>query len=506
MMRRSMTRLTFTGVVIAAAAGCADLEVTNPNEPDRERALSQPSDVEALISGSVRTWWDLQQGRAPGRYLSQGAEVVTSSAANYGTGDMGQQPRIAVVNQTGYQWGYPVTDSWFLLNRALSAIRDGIQAINDGGLQLGSGGQDNPRIFAFAKLMQGLAHGHLALMYDQAFVLDETVDPESIQLQAYQDVMTAARGYLAEARQIAGANSFTTPSDWMGSSYSNDDIVQLAHSYEARFMTQVARDPAERAAVNWAEVLSHTQQGVVQDFGIDMQGFGGVWTDTYKSTTNAEGAGLALRFLGPADQSGSWQAWEQSAPADKLPFLIDTDDRRINDGTPMGQGAYIETNDFVINSVERGVYFQTNYTAYQLRSLSETGFGFAPDLTVSEMNFLAAEAHIRMGNPDMALPAINAARMAVGQLPAADATGVSGPRCTPRTIAGVCGDLLYTLLYEKQMENLFLSAGSDFYDYRGFGLLRTGTPIHLPVPAGDLDVLGLPFYTLGGVGMPGGAP
>ena len=501
-----MTRLALTGAMILAVAGCVDLEVTNPNEPDRDRALSQPSDVEALIAGTFRTWWNLQQGRAPGRYLSQGAEVVTSSAANYGTGDMGQQPRIAVVNVAGYQWGYAVSDSWFDLNRALSAIRDGLLAIQDAGLEIGRNGEDTPRILAFAKFMQGLAHGHIALLYDQAFVLDETVALEDAALVPYQDVMTAALGYLAEARQIAGSNTFTTESDWMASSYSNDDVVRLAHSYAARFMAQVARDPAERAAVNWAAVLSHTQQGVVEDFGIEMEGPGGVWTQTYKSTTNGEGSGLALRALGPTDQSGGWQAWEQSPPLQKLPFLVETDDRRINDGTPMGRGTYIETNDFVTNSVERGVWFQTNYSSFVYRDLNETSFGFAPELTVSEMNFLAAEAHIRMGNPDLALPIINASRVAVGELAAATVAGVSGPRCTPRTITGACGDLLYTLFYEKQLENLFLSAGSDFYEHRGFGLLRTGTPIHLPVPAGELETLDMPVYTFGGVGGAGAAP
>jgi hypothetical protein len=501
----SMRHFVLMGGMLFAAAGCVELDVTNLDEPDRTRALSQPGDVEALIAGTFRTWWGLQQGRAPGRYLSQGAEVVTSSAANYGTGDMGQQPRIAVVNVTGYQWGYPVTDSWFSLNRALAAIRDGLQAISDSDLQLGDNGEDNPRILAFAKFMQGLAHGHLALLYDQAFILDETVELEDATLTPYDQVMTAALGYLAEARQIAGANSFTTESSWMAVGYSSDDIVRLTHSYEARFRAQVARDPAGRAAVDWATVLGHAQQGVIEDFGVEMLGPGGVWTRTFKSSTNGEGSGLALRALGPADQSGGWQTWEAAAPNSKLAFLIETDDRRINDGTPMGRGKYIETNAFLTNSAERGVWFQTNYSSHIYREINETSFGFAPDLTVSEMNFLIAEAHIRMNNPELALPIINASRVATGELPPATVTGVSGARCTPRTITGACGDLLETLFYEKIIENLFLSAGSDFFDYRGFGQLRSGTPIHLPVPAGELETLALPLYTLGGVGLPGGA-
>jgi|GEM_PF-5658926 len=37
--------LAVTGLVAMAGAACADLEVTNLNDPDRERALATPGDV-----------------------------------------------------------------------------------------------------------------------------------------------------------------------------------------------------------------------------------------------------------------------------------------------------------------------------------------------------------------------------------------------------------------------------------------------------------------------------
>ena len=36
---------------------CQDLDVTNPNEPDRFRATLQPAATESFIATSFRTWW-----------------------------------------------------------------------------------------------------------------------------------------------------------------------------------------------------------------------------------------------------------------------------------------------------------------------------------------------------------------------------------------------------------------------------------------------------------------
>src|SRR3990172_5895418 len=242
-----------TAAALLSTGACLDLGVANVNAPDRTRALSEARDVEALISGTFRTWWNRQQGNAPGPAMSAMADEITASQGNYGFQDQGMEPPREIINQTAYQWGYWVYDPWLLTNRALASMRDGLQWIDQLGLQIGTNGADNPRILAFAKFMQGLFLGNIALQFDQGFVLDETVDdPLTMELKPYAEVMTAARAKLAEARQIASQNNFTIPASWMGStSFSRDAFVRLTHSYEARFMAQVARSPAERAAVDW---------------------------------------------------------------------------------------------------------------------------------------------------------------------------------------------------------------------------------------------------------------
>ena len=52
-----LSKLLAVVVIAVSAAACGDLEVVNLNDPDRERAISTPTDVEALIAGSFSSWW-----------------------------------------------------------------------------------------------------------------------------------------------------------------------------------------------------------------------------------------------------------------------------------------------------------------------------------------------------------------------------------------------------------------------------------------------------------------
>ncbi len=511
MIRTKKKGVVVAGLLLAALTGCVDLDVANPNEPDRQRALSNAGDIEALVSSQFRVWWGIQQGRtAPA--LDALAEVESGTQANYGFLDSGQIPPIPIVNEVAYTWGYWMQDPFLFQNRSLASIRDGLLAIEGPNVQL----DQEPRFRALARFLQGVLHANVALLYDQGFIVDETIeDDDLLELRPYGEVMQAARGYLADARAIASQNSFTLPDGWLGpGSRSSAELVRLAHSYEARFMTQVARTPQQRAQVDWNQVLSHVQNGITQDFGAELDGPGGIWNSTLKQRSSLNSS-VSLPLIGPSDQSGAYQQWEATQASERQPFVVDTDDRRITDGTPTGPGKYTVWRPFLTGVPERGSWFLSNYARQWWKEIGDTSFGFAPDITVEEMNFLRAEAHIRLGNPEAALPYINAARVEVGELPPATVNGVSGDRCVPRSLGllakasdrpvGACGDLMQTLIYEKRIELAFLSQGNAYYDARGFGVLRTGRAIHSPIPAEDLQLLQIPVYTFGGGGT-GSAP
>jgi hypothetical protein len=125
-----------------------------------------------------------------------------------------------------------------------------------------------------------------------------------------------------------------------------------------------------------------------------------------------------------------------------------------------------------------------------------------------EMDLLLAEAEINLGNPGAAVTLINKTRVANGGLPPVTAAGVpaSTPTagCVPRRFDGSCGTLMDALMYEKRIETYGMAI--SYFDLRGWGCLLEGTPIQLPPPGRQLDLMEMPNYTFGGVGLPGGAP
>jgi TolB protein len=252
-------------------------EIVVPSYPGRNEQpswgvgnarLDDGAIAEALIAGSYAAWWAGTEWGDPSMALSTTAEELTMSWGNFGMRHLSSEPRVAYDNTPFYSYRRLNERPWFWSYTALSSVYEGIRLIQQGADIGGHRGPDNARAMAFAKLVQGLAHGWLGLMFDQAFILDETVDLETdeLELRPYPDLMAAAVSELEEAIAIADAHVFTTPDTWInGLSLTNGQLSQLAHSYLARFMTQVARTPTERAAVDWSAVIAHV---MVQGIGV----------------------------------------------------------------------------------------------------------------------------------------------------------------------------------------------------------------------------------------------
>jgi hypothetical protein len=243
-MRGSGRILALLAAVLVAAA-CADLDVTNTNDPDKERALSTPGDVETLISGTFRTWylnW-MEIGDSPAGTFSCMADQHTASWGNISMKDSCSESgfgRIWVINNDpAYGYSYVVEEPWYHAYTVLSSVRDGIISIagedgildTDDDMQIGDGGEDNPRAIFFVRLMQGLAHMNLGLMYDKGFIFDEGVDPfeDEILPVPYDELADTAVAFLNMAIDIAEVNSFNIPSSWIAliPGKNNEDMVAL---------------------------------------------------------------------------------------------------------------------------------------------------------------------------------------------------------------------------------------------------------------------------------------
>jgi hypothetical protein len=122
------------------------------------------------------------------------------------------------------------------------------------------------------------------------------------------------------------------------------------------------------------------------------------------------------------------------------------------------------------------------------------------------MDLLRAEALYFQGQRGAAADLANRTRTTNGELPLLTAEGVpASADCVPRMDGVNCASLLEAIYYERMIEGVGTDALRAYIDSRGIGRLSPGTFIHFPIPARELETLGLPVYTWGGVGQPGSA-
>src|SRR5690606_14541609 len=92
--------LSGASLLLFGAVGRADLNVTNQNNPDIDRVIKTPADLEGLIASSFNTWFDMlyhYNGLEP--IMSVASFQHSAMAANFGMEVYGRIPRIAFVNQ-----------------------------------------------------------------------------------------------------------------------------------------------------------------------------------------------------------------------------------------------------------------------------------------------------------------------------------------------------------------------------------------------------------------------
>ena len=507
--------LALTAVLAFAGTACADLEVTNLNDPDIERAITTPQDVETLISGSFYSWWRVGHRGYPGAAMSVAANAHSSSWGNWGMRDSSEEPRIAFNNDPTYSYNNQVEDPWTLSYRALAGVRDGIRAVAGADGDLGTsddlkikdaGGADvTSRALAFGRLVQALSLANLALIFDQAFVVDETTDLEQISLVPYGEMWNGALAkFQAAIDQAQSGSSFTIPASWVGgkADWTRDDFIGFAKAFRARYRTQIPRTPAENQAVDWNAVLTDLGGGLPFDFGGVYEGSTGWWDRQKLHTAGIPGwARIDYRTVGPADASGNWETWINAAPDDKEPFNIDTDDTRVTGGAYDADGSLF---DFIGNSPfprDRGIWHYSHYIDTRWNYLWKGGYlGEYVDFTDKTVDFLRGEAWYRTGQEDKTMEIVNKYRVN-GNLPEFTSTSQVAPggdRCVPQMPDGSCGDLFEAFKYEKRIELFHYGFAEEFTDDRGWGDLVDRTWVHLPVPGSELLLLLMDIYTFGG--------
>ena len=528
-MKRKLTLPAFALALTVGFSGC-DLQVDNPNQPDRARALAGPDDVETLIASSFLKVWEI------GHYWNNSnfafghmASRHTATWGNMAMNDLGREPRETLPNSPSYRWSYVFEANWGDAYGGISGASDGIRAI-EAGLEIGPGGERNARALAFAGGNQAILSCLLALWYDQAFIVDETTDlGGELETVDYNAMFSYAMGKLDAAESQARAGSFTFEETWLnGNSWSNNEWADYLVGWKARCAANMPRTDAEAGGTNWSSVISNAQGGigdvviVGEDSSSDSPWFDGLKTLMQENETWHR---MHMDWVGMADQSGEYQDWlstpTEQRTARRMTFGDDMRFPPVNENgatsdvvspTAASYGPRSRYNSTIIFRPERGTYRQSHYgdmryDAYTL-SCSFCFFGDMEHMTTQEMEGYIAEAHYRMGNFAGTAEIVNKTRMEAGLPPVAanptDAVPSNGAgECTPRKrydTQGRCGNLRDAMWYEH-FENVFnVFGGLEFWHGRRNDILPAGTALQLPIPAADLEVLQRDVYTFGGVG------
>ncbi|HVO34831.1 MAG TPA: hypothetical protein VMT21_04650 [Gemmatimonadales bacterium] len=549
-------RTLIAAVIALGAAACGDiLSYSNPNSPDKTLALSRPTDVENLISGAYNTAYNAMHGTAAAlgvQMLSASFESY-SALGNYNMGVRAAMPRVSIDNSRGA----PPSENpgsaydYLRLERAARAAALGLQSLNRTGFTTGSAARD-ARARSFAHFVKGFALGNLALAYDSGAVVTEYDDPTVVPpLVSYDSLMKVALSFLDSAITIAGGTApagsasdwFPLPGTWMDNrtpaSMSAANFVALLRGLKARFRAEVARTPAERAAVNWAAVVADGQAALGTDFVLNLNsgsGWGEAIIGNLARYGNwAQGNFFMLAFADTSHTGTVYQfdTWLATTPVyNRQPFLVRTPDLRFPAGAtrtvqsavaaPAGTFGFpyysnrAAVNDACGDAITCGYYDHFRFIV-TMNAANQVGpWTF---YTRAETNLLIAEGLIRQNQIASALPWIDSTRVRAG-LPSLVAAAIpdtltrvpGGTACVPRVPDAaqsykgtICGNLWEALKYEMRLETAFTGWGEWYFHERGWGDLPEGTPFHWPVPYSEMDARVHPFYNMGGVGLPGGS-
>ena len=371
---------------------------------------------------------------------------------------------------------------------------------------------DTRRAEVVALLALGLGHSCIALNYDKGYMIDENTDLGALTYSDRAQLRDFAIAKFEEAATLSASESWSMPATWVGASasatqyaYTSTQVGQIANTAAAFLLANWPRNPAENAAVDWAQVATYAAAGMSSGTPFDFYMVGDgcdAWCPEILTWFNSVDTGRIHTRLAKMLDASQQDPWPLSGnPQPNSP------DDRLGDGSFGTAGMTIGTvpktanagTDFAWSSqaifnMARGFYQQSNIahirydeTGIQDPSGIYFAYGPAPLFSAAMNDLLWAEGLIRSGgNLTLAADKINNTRVTRGGLTAA--------------AAGDGAVLLTTRLnYELEIELLGLGAAS-YYLQRRLGTLLPGTPHEMPVPAKELGVFGQPLYTWGGTG------
>jgi hypothetical protein len=399
------------------------------------------------------------------------------------------EPRIPYENSSAGGDRSATERPWNYNYGTLGAANDALRAFA-AGVALATPAE-TAKFKALAQFSQAASLMNLALLFDKAFVVDETFDPSGPkpELKGYKEVSAAAlTKWEALIAATAGKSEVYDPSviPLKDVTLSSSVLNRTGNTMAALLMAYTPRNAAEAAQVDWAKVAAFADKGI---------------------GTGSAGAPFNFTVIG---DNNNWYSYIAFYGDENT--WVRVDQRLINrmdpsipvkfNGTVVPRGTspdarYVSDFTFltpVIGDPGRGIYMQSPWYHSRYKDHSRTSPTSArtpvPYLLAAESDLVRAEALIRKPSPDLATAAalINNSRVVRGKLPAA-------------TAGEGAATLLGYIDYEREIE-LHNTSGFTHFQRRHVDGLQPGTFRHLPIPAKELETLSLPIYTFGGVGKP----
>jgi hypothetical protein len=552
MMRSRIVSVLFLAAAVGTAACEKQLTVQNPNAGETDRVIGTPADAENLIGTYYRRW-------ANGVYNGGGLEGMANifSLMNYSSLANNCQNSHAPFtgannfNQPGNPCAGDQSRMYQILGEVNRVASNFITKQDDGSLTLGTSARD-ARARSFALFLNGISIGYVAMWHDSLAIVSPGMGPEDAgTLVAYKEAADTAYAYLQKAideatKPVTGEGGFPIPGTWLPSptTYSQAEFVRLVRTYRARIRANMARTPAERAAVDWAAVVADAQAGIASDQMISTSAAFNTlgWRSQYEG---ASGPGLWHQvppfFIGMNDVSGSYAAWIAQPVGDRgsgnQGFMTVTPDLRF----PQGTTRDAQRADFLASSCQAAGqvckrYFLnrdpgrdqyaglswafSNYDFVRFHSWVISGdagsarVGNTPIFMKAELNMLQAEGLYRQNNFAAAAALVNLTRVPNGlpAITAFDATTAvpGGANCVPKIPVGpnfntiACGNLWEAIKYEKRIETAYTHQAPWYLDGRGWGDLPQDSPLFWAVPYQDLQARGYSTAQIYGAGLGSG--
>ena len=508
-----------------AAAGCKSLDVSNPNEPNSSAIFSDPGLLESVAAGTMRGWFNaystlegtgVQNVQARGLSSSwnngnmnfySGVDInpsdTTADPSTWARSTRSWQNDLSAAGRTS------IEAQWFGMYSVISSANDALRAIRINKSSIGTSSRTK-RAETIAQFTRAAAEMDLALNYDQAYYVDETMDLTKPEILAAlkriprKQVRDSALKDLDATIALANANQFTTESGWAnGPTYTNVDIAKIANTMAAMLLIWYPRDDAEvntAGVVDWAKVATYASKGMSSAATFGFKGDGcTAWCQNmmpwFTDFSTGRVSTRVAHFIDPATQVDPYPL----GIGNKQP---NSPDARMGDGS-FGDASLEDVfgnvpktanagTDFSWSSAgevfrpDRGYFQQSNIgiTRWDASGKEDpqgqyAGFGFSPVLTGAVNDLIWAEAKLRTGDAAGAATLIDKTRVGRGNLSSATlvvatpGSPADGPCMSNGKLAkdGSACTLWSELLYEQEIELLQLGP-AHFWNQRHLPLVK----------------------------------